>query len=221
MVQNGSLAIHIKSAFGLAFDVERTSDRKSGFKPALFDLGAGKFLFGNLRLDGFAASLKTGFAEMLVLAGGDEGRYKDEKPPVNRANAIREMLVHDCGIDPERVRALPSRSNTGGNIAVIRSFIESENLRPEDCGLVSNHYHLPRAHLDLTASGLPLRMFSAEALWLLEDAERKNELIKRLGEGHLAERYAEEIAGIADKMRGTYEPRTDTPVVFNPVAADR
>jgi hypothetical protein len=63
----------------------------------------------------------------------------------------------------------------------------------------------------LATTGLPLRLFPAEALWLLEDGDRKNDLIKRVGGGPLAERYAEEIAGIADKLRGTYRPRTDTP----------
>ena len=74
-----------ETVFGLAFDVTKSHDTISGFQPAESDLGAGKFLFGDLRLEGFAAMMRLGFSKKLVLVGGDEGRYKDERPVINRA----------------------------------------------------------------------------------------------------------------------------------------
>ena len=207
----------IRTAFGLAFDIEK-GPTNSGFWPAQIDLGAGKELFGDLRLEGFAALLSSDYAETLVLAGGDEGRYKNATPVINRAAAIREMLIGDFNIAPDRVLSFPSRSNTGGNIAIIKSVMTDRGLAGADCALISNHYHIPRALLDLYAAGINMRAYPAESFLLLEDAARKNDLIERLGGGPLAERCAEEIQGIADKIRGTYKPRTDAAAVtFDPL----
>lgn len=189
--------------FGLAFDVERDPDRKSGFKPASYDLGSGKELFGDIRLDGFAALLLMGAAKRFIIVGGNEGRYKGETPTVNRAEAIRLMLIHDFGIDPALIEAIPSASNTGGNITIVREHGKGS------FAVTSNLYHLPRAAMDMQAAGITAPMIATEAFWLLEDRSRKNLLIERLGGGPLAERMTEEVQGIADKLSGTYAPRTD------------
>lgn len=210
-MEQNELKVRLKVGFGLAFDVEETTETNSGYKPALYDLGVGKALYGDLRLLGFASALATGFVSTLVLAGGDEGRYKDREVPVNRAEAIRLMLIHDFGAPPERVRAFASRSNTGGNIAIFKSVMDAEGLHPSDCGLITNLYHLPRACL--MAKDLSVLPYAAESLWLLAKPARKNDLIHMLGDGELAERCGDEIAGIADMIRGTYQPRTDTAAV--------
>ena len=214
----GTLAITVRTLFGLAFDVEKDSSRKSGFKPASIDLGIGKELFGDLRLDGFAAALRCGFADELILAGGDEGRYKGETPIINRASAIMQMLIHDYCVDASRVQAFASKSNTLGNVGIIRDFIKANGRSVDECGLITNLYHLPRAHMDVIAHDVPLRLFAAESLYLIERPDTKNELVHRLGEGPMAERMAEEIAGIADKIRGSYESKTDAPPVSIPGA---
>jgi hypothetical protein len=196
--------------FGLAFDIEKSSRTRSGFAPAPLDLGSGKELFGDLRLQGFAAMLKLGIVSHLTLVGGDEGRYKGETPVINRAAAIREMLVHDHGIAPEIVASAASKSNTLGNVGIIADRSDSDN----DI-VVTNHYHVPRAALDIANAGLRLRLFAAEAFLLLENPLFKNSLIEQLGGGPLAERCAEEIQGIADKIRGVYQSRTDAaPITF-------
>ena len=63
--------------------------------------------------------------------------------------------------------------------------------------------------MDVVAHDVPLRLFAAESLYLIEEPSHKNELVRRLGEGPLAERMVEEIAGIADKIRGSYQSKTD------------
>lgn len=206
-----TLAHSVHMAVGLAFDVQKTQYTRSGFEPAPFDLGSGKELFGALRLDGFAALLRIGFAKRLVIAGGNEGRYAGETPVINRAWAIREMLIHDFGIDPDRVESVASNSNTGGNIAAITAKFEWVKITTGEAALVTSHYHIPRADMDLRSARLLMPAYSAEAFWLLEGGGRKYHLIERLGGGPLASRIAEEIQGIADKFRGAYKPRTDTP----------
>lgn len=189
---------------GLAFDIEKTKDTASGFKPGRIDAGAGKELFADLRLEGFAALLRLGFAEKLILFGGNEGRYKGEVPIINRAWAITQMLEKDFGIAPDRLGYVASNSNTGGNVAAIKKAIGTKRSV-----VVSNHYHLPRASTDLAAAGLREPPQPAEAFILLEDRTLKETLVERLGGGPLAERMVEEIQGMADKLQGTYAPRTD------------
>jgi len=191
------------TVFGLAFDIEKDPTNASGFKPALMDLGAGLELFGELRLWGFASLLLGGYARKLIVVGGNEGRYKDERPVINRAEAIRQMLIHDHGVLPDKVEAIPSASNTGGNIAIIKKRGRGR------FAVVSNHYHLPRAAMDMTAAGITAPLIPAESFWLLEDRSHKDMLIDLLDGGPLAQRVAEEIQGIADKLGGTYAPRTD------------
>jgi hypothetical protein len=203
------------AVLGLAFDVEKASS-PSGFKPARFDQGAQKELFADVRLLGFAAALKSGLAQRIIIAGGDEGRYKGEEPVINRAEAIRLMLIRDHGIDPELVTAYASRSNTGGNIAIFAEKIVASRQAISSFALMSNLYHLPRAMVDLAAAGFSeVIPVPAEAAILFQHPKDqidpvKSEIIRMLGEGPLAERVAEEAAGIADKLRGSYEARTDT-----------
>lgn len=211
-----------RQAFGLAFDVERTSMDPSGYRPAQFDLGSGKELFGSLRISGWAAMMRLNIVDRLTIVGGDEGRYKNDNP-INRAVAIREMLIKGYEIDASRVDAVPSKSNTLGNVGIIRDRSTSSG----DI-VVTNLYHIPRAAMDIAANGLSLQMIAAEAFTLLEAKRqakersdqdffeiKKNMLIDSLGGGPLAERMAEELQGIADKLDGTYQSRTDAaPVTF-------
>jgi len=210
------LKLEVQALFCLAFDIEKAPDKKSGFQPANFDMGAGKELFGDLRLEGFAAALKTGFAKKLLIAGGDEQRYKGESPVINRAWAIGQMLVHDHGIDADKIETFASRSNTMGNVDFFKDFIQKNVMALDQSGLMTNLYHLPRASMDMAAKQIPVQGFAAEALLLVENKDRKNELIHRLGDGPLAERYVEELAGIADKIRGTYQSKTDVAPVAIP-----
>lgn len=208
----GQSAISVDTVFGLAFDVikDPDSEKKSGFIPAPKDLGAGKELFGDLRLKGFAALLRIGFTKRLVIVGGNEGRYKNEIPVINRAWAIREMLIHDFDVNPDQVFSVASNSNTGGNIAAIEAWIKEKMLKMNDCAIVSNHYHLPRVIIDLFLKGLIIPTYSAEAFSLVQDEACKNSLICNLGSGGLAERMVEEMQGIAHKLKGTYKPHTNT-----------
>ena len=150
----------VDTVFGLAFDVEKAPERKSGFKPAQLDLNAGKKLYGDFRLYGFAALLRINFAKRLIIVGGNEGRYKNETPVINRADAICKMLVHDFGVSPVCVSFISSSSNTDGNIDAIEASIRADT----SYAIVSNFYHLPRICLNLTMRNLTIPVYPAEAL---------------------------------------------------------
>jgi hypothetical protein len=206
----------VHTAFGLACDVQKTRGQVNQFHAADGELSTGRKLFGDLRLEGFAALLKTGFAERLIVVGGAEARYKDKQ--IGRAYAVREILLRDLGVDAERIEAMHSEPNTSGNVAAIKRIVEERSLQSNDCAVVSSHYHLPRVHMDLWANGLLMPIFSAEAFSLLarEDPKErliyKDQMIRRFGQGALAQRMVDEIGGIADKMRGIYGDRPRSPI---------
>jgi hypothetical protein len=197
---------------GLAFDVMRDGD---DLKPALIDLGARKELFGDVRLRGFQAALQKGIAPCLIIAGGDEGRYKDETPTVNRAEAIRDMLVRR-GIPATQIIARASKSNTLGNVDIFADMVRTSGVPAKDFALITNLYHLPRAQWDMAKAGLhEVALLPAESAILYgmpknQLGVRKEMLARELGGGAMAERIVEEAAGIADKLAGTYASRTDT-----------
>lgn len=196
------------TAFCLAFDVEKKYPvNRSGFMPARRDLGADKELFGEIRLYGFASLARLGMAKKLVIVGGNEGRYKNETPPINRAWAIREMLIKDHCVPENMVEFIPSNSNTGGNLAAIWKVRKEGDLDI----MVSNLYHLVRVSYDLSIADQHILCCPAEAFVLLEDEGKKASVITWLGGGPLAERIAEEAQGFAHKLKGIYQPRTDNP----------
>ena len=96
------------TVFGLAFDVIKDKTRKSGFAPAQTDLGSGKNLFGLARLEGFAAIAKLGFAQKIVVIGGNEGRYKEVAPLINRAKSYVTTFDLMAAFSPLRMRSAAS-----------------------------------------------------------------------------------------------------------------
>jgi hypothetical protein len=199
----------VRIAFGLAFDVEKALDRKSNFKPADTVFKTGAKQFAELRLHGFAAALECGFASKLLVVGGTESRYGKEQ--ISRAVAIRDMLVDDHGVAPDRVEALASEPHTIGNAQAIKAALDEQGLAAHECALITSAYHLHRVHLDLLGVGLSLPLFPAEAFWLLkgatkeERAGRRANLVADFGHGPLAERLADELNGVAAKLEGTYQ----------------
>lgn len=205
------------TAFGFAFDIERTADTSSGFKPAESDLSAQKSLFGNLRLAGFASLIRTSFAQKLIVIGGNERRYADDvTAPINRAAAICKMLADDFGVDPTQLSAIVSEPNTAGNVEALKAYVKNEGVSLINSIGVSSHYHIPRIHVLLTLAGLTLELLPAEAFTLYEAgtlhelAAQKSGLSLAFGGGSFAERVVEEIAGIAAKLSGEYARSTAT-----------
>lgn len=217
--------------FGLAFDVERTAGTISGWRPARTKVNSQLRLFAKARLLGFVAALESGWAEKMVIVGGNEGRYMLEHPPPNQAKAIEEMLVMDHSIPRSQVRSMRSLSNTIGNVAMIRKIVQDEKLSASDCAVLTSMYHVLRVKMDLQDAGLgDMPVFPAEALWLyqarydLERARRKTQLARMLTGGTrwwdvlaffvaspFAKRTADEINGICQKIEKTYRPRTNVP----------
>lgn len=197
----------VKTVFGLGFDVEATLTTKSGVQPVQIDARSGKDFFGDLRLRGFAALLRLGFTQNLVLVSGMDFLYNAPEPGtlIHEAELIRNMLVEDYGIDQTRIFYIKSDPNTAGNIGAIKSKMTDNGLVPSECAVVSNHYHVPRAWLDLHFGDLRLPMYPAEAFLLVADSDCAGEMIARFGGGPLAERVVQEIRGVADKIKGTYK----------------
>lgn len=194
------LVISYDTVFGLDFFIERAPERVSGFKPANSDFG-GK-LFCDLRTEGFAALLRVGFAKQLVLTGTNE--VKPGLRSINRGWATREMLIHDLDADPKRISVLQSEWATSGNAKAIANYLVKPTGK---CAIVSNHFHLPRASILLATAGVQLPLYPAEIFLLVENTNRKQEIVERLGGSPLAERVGNELEGVAHILLGTYKPR--------------
>lgn len=173
-------------AYGLAVRVQKEFSRPSGYKPAVYGED-GEMIFGELRLRGFAAALRLGFAKSLVIVGGSEVLSQGE-PSTSRAWAIHKMMVNDHSVDSERVTyATCDKSNTEGNVWYIRNdvnFYRHQNPW-NHCAVITSYYHIPRARMMLDAQNMWIPVFPAEAFLLLEDEER--------GKGALWEHFAKKL----------------------------
>lgn len=187
---------------GFSFDVE-PGETKSQWQPAKAKKGLA--LFGDIRLLGFVSALQLGIAPRMILVGGDEPEHG-----INRAEAIKLMMIHDHGVSPERVSAQRSDPNTQGNLVVIRNILDEANAHDGSIAGMSNKYHLERMHQD-RAVPPGLRLIPAESIWLMaaedenEREQRRRVLLERFRHG-LVEREVAEMNGIADIYAGHYRP---------------
>src|SRR5262249_51819065 len=157
--------------FALSCDIEKSNTRRSGYKPAPVNLRFQTPLFGELRLQGFAAAIEGNFVETLIIIGGAEDRYPAEQ--ISRPRAIKANVERDYGADALRVYCILSEPNTAGNAISIRAALSEMRLAPGDCALLSSHYHLPRAWFELLQRGITNMVpVPAEALLCIADEKR-------------------------------------------------
>lgn len=184
-------------------------------------------LFGDLRWAGWASALTAGYADQLIVVGGIERLDDDACPPgvgwpckssnnircVPRGLAACHALASEYGVDKSRLDWRYSEGNTGGNASTIRQLVD-KFAPSHDVIISTNHYHLPRAQMDIHAAGVSgIPAVPAEAYWLAEKTnanglgtEGSDKLIQDFGGGPLATRTVAEIKGIADKINRRYCP---------------
>lgn len=184
-------------------------------------------LFGDLRWKGWAAALNAGYADRLIVIGGLERLSATDCPPdIGRKDADRDggclvprgaacchALTTEFGVDRAKVDWKHSIGNTGGNAVAIKEIMDDLST-DYDFVISSNHYHLPRALMDLQACDIGnVRSVPAEAFWVAEQtaagvqrASIADNLTAKFGGGPLAARIAAEIQGVADKLNNRYQP---------------
>ena len=182
-------------------------------------------LFGDLRWQGWADAMASGYADHLVVVGGLErippphsdlalrlavGREGSDLL-VPRSLAAIHVLSVQHGIDPASLGYCISEGNTGGNAEAIRQF-RSALAKGSQLVVSTSHYHIPRIHIDLQHNGMhDILLLPSESLSAarrlkngMDRAGITEGMTRGLGSGALAERAAAEIMGIADKINGTY-----------------
>jgi uncharacterized SAM-binding protein YcdF (DUF218 family) len=196
----------------LAFDIEKSGSTASGYEPAEYQLTEwGSIpLFSKIRLEATAAAYHLGIAKQAVIFGGVEKRYQPAES-IGRADAIRQMLIHDYDVSPDWVASVTTKPNTQGNIESIRSW---RGRRPwNSLNALTNHYHIPRASRPFSTAGIPLVFHAAEEILLLtaEGGDERKILRSKLGEDFgqdLAWRSVMEANGMADEKLKAYTPQT-------------
>ncbi len=187
----------------------------------------GLALFGDLRWTGWASALNAGYADRLIVIGGVERLNIKACVPgvgspctsdrdiicVPRGEACCHALSAKHGVADSKLSWKLSEGNTGGNATAIKEIVQ--DLSPS-CNLVisSNHYHLPRALMNLHAAGVAgIAAVPAEAYWVAEQSRAGRKisctrmaLTDAFGGGPLAARFAAEIQGAADKINNQYAP---------------
>ncbi len=182
-------------------------------------------LLGDLRLRGWVAALLGGYAQKLIVVGGYEEipasdgfdlvdpflNSGDAVSRVPRGYAICHALQHQYGVPADKLEWRLSKPNTQGNAAVIERILSADEVQGAHL-VSSNHYHLPRAMMNIQDAGLEgVGCIPAEAYLLAvtergsEGCERvKKELLGRFGPGPLSERVIAELTGVADALNGCY-----------------
>jgi len=200
------------AAFVLSYDVIcpiSDDPRLAQARMADRHLQSGLMQFSDVWLPGVAAVLTTNLAKKVVVVGGYEARYPNEK--VSRPEVIKALLQVKHTVDPARVECAVSAPNTIGNAETITTWIEREKPMERDGIVISAYWHCARAALDIMQQGIVMPVIPAEAVWLASSrsmAERnaiRRELVAGLGFGDFAERVAGECNGIADKLTSVYQ----------------
>ena len=222
-----------ETGFLFAFDIERTEETRSGFKPAERHFGSGPAptylgdkLYADLRIKGALAALKLGIVKRLVIPGKDEKRYPGETicvdntdMPLYQGCIIRKMLIEDHGVPADIVDWVPSSGDTGNAAAAMSRRIQGRLLEFLDKRIIfiTNLYHCERAREMLVAAGVERMffptMFSAESLILMqaekesreELASTKEWLFKEMNESDYAKRVVADLGGVAQMRTGTYD----------------
>ncbi len=213
-----------KSVVGFAFDIEKASERKSGFRPAKEHLGSENPnpMYADPRLEGYAAMLRLGYTEQLIIPGKDERRYKSElvdidgqPSPIWQGWTIREMLVKDFGCDGTCIRWVSSTGTTMNAALAIQELAEKEKMEFGwgKTEFATSYYHCIRTgRVSLQSIGLPSYLTPAEAFTvaeaiILDKAQEAEDRLRSFGGHFTDERIINEIRGIAHHLLGRYEPQ--------------
>jgi hypothetical protein len=222
-----------ETGFLFAFDIERTDDTKSGFKPAERHFGSGPAptylgdkLYADLRINGALAALRLGVVKRLVIPGKDEKRYAGEiirvdgrDMPLYQGYIIRKMLIEDHDVPADMVDWVPSSGDTGNAAAAMNGHIQGRLLEFLDMRIIfiTNLYHCERAREMLVAEGVERMffptMFSAESLILMQAEKESREklasakelLFKEMNEPDYVKRVVADLGGVAQMRTGTYD----------------
>lgn len=202
-----ALKKHIKTAFCMTAEVEKSTTTASGYRCAEIQYTTlGKLdlkLFGEERFRGIAAMTRLGYAERVVIIGGREDRYLDEN--VSRSLAFKAILEHDFGAVGEIVGHVQSGTTMSADAyEVVRQAIGGDD--PANYAVVSSKYHCKRIEDQMEEKGLlgvPRR--AAEVFSLIEDSSYEHVLLQRFGGGDYAHREVMELMGIAAVLTGTYQ----------------
>lgn len=215
----------LKLLLGLSASVEAG---RSTFRPLTQQHGIP--LLAVSRWRGFAAAINHGFAEKLVMLGGQEKLKETEVPSdvramldakpdpdgyimVPRGLATIHGLIRAYEVPADRLDYEVTVGNTGGNVGAINRVLKASGLQPEEVGVSTNLYHLPRAFMDLHDAGFTaIKPIPAEAFWLATTAKdspkRKvmlGQLTDEFGQSPLTKRVVMELNGAADKLLDSYE----------------
>gem|GEM_PF-5517375 len=153
--------------------------------------------WGQTRFDGYAAAIKYGHADEIVLFG-----------PIHEIELGQKYLTRNHGIAAEQISYCETPVSTKGNAKVMRAFLRKRQIPIQWVRMSSSAYHL-RAFIASFDGCLLVRSMFAEAYLFAEfdrttvegeDSRSKlrKKLIAEFGDSDLTRRFVEEIQGCHD-----------------------
>lgn len=146
--------------------------------------------------------------EILIIASGGKGRFKDNKEAPNLSAVIKKELI-DLGVPEKNIIEEPESDSTFEQLVKIKAM--GRDLGLKNIGIISNKYHLPRIkemmETILELEGLKsANLVSAENILLDHDYVRWEKIIQKAYKSEAVKiRLAAENHGIEDLRKGRYK----------------
>jgi len=170
---------------------------------------------GKMRLDAAIKMFKDKTTDNIIVVGGKVYGSQDEKTDI-----MANYLIEN-NIPKDKVIKIPSATNTQGNAAAVKSYLDKKNklllnknkllfnnkLGDKKIGLLTSFYHLPRAMKIFAREGLSFEPIVAESILIDHPDYGLDKINQFYINTKMLERLNQELQGIASLEKGTYRPK--------------
>jgi len=131
---------------------------------------------------------------------------------VSSGYPYRELLARQFAVERRIIKTAVSAPNTIGNAETVQKWLGSKDVQNPNCVIITMYWHIARASLDFAAQHLHFPFLPVEAIWLAaassdeQRTQRRRMMVETFGQNDFASRVVIECNGIADKLRGAYNP---------------
>ncbi len=162
--------------------------------------------FEPFRLKAAKRIVEENITKTLLLVGGSVKGI----PEVSKPAVMKELLINKYSVPSFKIETLVSEANTEGNAHTVRDYLIKNQLFPHNVGILSNYYHLVRAHKLFARSfsrreqtrSISIEPICAESLLLPKGSESINDFYKKPETTGIIIR---EIQGMMQMEDGTYK----------------
>ena len=101
---------------------------------------------------------KLGLIEKVLISGGSGRILKQDEPEANKFKKV--MLI--AGVQERDIIIENKTRNTYESAVAVNSMLDSMNVKPEDCILITSAFHMRRSMACYEKAGIPMESFSTD-----------------------------------------------------------